>query len=346
MSGGVPKERFFNLEDDYFDCVICQQVVINPKMCGLCNNVFCKSCINEWQKKKPNCPFKCNSNGPVQIGDLPASIMNLYNDLDVKCSRDECDEVVKLKDLMTHEMNCGISKCFNNEKCGNTAPFTIKDKPVCSETCYIIQVLTENPYQPEKELLSHLEKFVEKVKTNTDQTVSLKLSWMTTAQSLTITDGGSVNNMEEAGLYQSAVTDQGYVGGIHYFEVEVHSGNRFPCKIGVTLSKDFDMTYSSFSDMPFGYAFFQKGQLRNNNDSMGKKYGKEVKGKTTLIGVIVNLSKGCIGFTIDGEYQGVAFEAPALFKGPIYPAIALRGGSKAILHTGKELPNEAFFMEV
>ena len=128
--------------------------------------------------------------------------------------------------------------------------------------------------------------------------------------------------------------------------VQLHKDNKLPAKVGVTLNKDFAMEEKSFSDFPFGYAFFQKGQLRNNNDSMGKKYGKEVKGKTTLIGVIVNLSKGCIGFTIDGEYQGVAFEAPALFKGPIYPAIALRGGSKAILHTGKELPNEAFFMEV
>merc|ERR1712232_802996 len=156
---------------------------------------------------------------------------------------------------------------------------------------------------------------------------------MTTSPNLQITEGTSVYNIEESGLFQTAVTDQGYVGGIHYFEVDVNGNNRFPCKIGVTLGKEFDMSKQSFSDMPFGYAFFQKGQLRNNNDSMGLKYGKEVKGKSTTIGVIVNLSKGCIGFTIDGEYQGVAFEAPALFKGPIYPAVSLRGGCRAVLHT-------------
>jgi len=33
MSGGISKERFHNLDEDLFDCVICQQVVINPKIC-------------------------------------------------------------------------------------------------------------------------------------------------------------------------------------------------------------------------------------------------------------------------------------------------------------------------
>lgn len=346
MSGGIPRERFFNLEDDYFDCVICQQVVMNPKMCSTCNNVFCKSCINEWQKKKPNCPFKCNNNGTIVICDLNPSIMNLYNDQDVKCSRNQCSEVVKLKELMTHEMNCGISKCFNFKKCGNNAPFTIMDKPVCSEACYIVQILTENPWIEDKELQSHLEKFVEKVKSNTDSTISIQLNWNSTANDLEITEGNKVFNKQAEGLFQSAVTDQGYVGGIHYFEVEVPISNKYPVKVGVSLNKEFDMEAKSFSDFPFGYAFFQKGQLRNNSDSMGLRYGKDVIGKPTVIGVIVNLSKGCLGFVIDGEYQGVAFEAPALMKGPVYPAVALRGNSRATLTTGKELPNEAFFMEM
>lgn len=71
-----------------------------------------------------------------------------------------------------------------------------------------------------------------------------------------------------------------------------------------------------------------------------------MKGKSFVIGVIVNLSRGQIGFMIDGEYQGVAFEDKKLLNGPIFPAVSLRGGCKASLLTGKDLPNEAIFMEM
>lgn len=166
MSGGISKDRFHNLEDDYFDCVICQQVVINPKICVFCNNLFCKFCITEWKKKKPFCPFKCNTSSEMEIGDIPASIKNLYQSLSVKCSREDCKEVVSLQELVKHEMNCGIAKCFNYAKCGNIAPYTIMDKSVCSEACYIINILAENDYQlSDAELLDHLEKFIEKVHT-------------------------------------------------------------------------------------------------------------------------------------------------------------------------------------
>jgi len=224
---------------------------------------------------------------------------------------------------MQHEMNCGISKCFNYDKCKNTAPYTIMDKPVCSEACYIVQILAENPYIEDKDLLAHLEKFVQKVNTNGDAHFEqIKLSWTSTAADIQITDGSTVSNNHEQGGYQSAVTDQGFVGGIHYFEVDLPHTNRFPLKVGVTLDKAFDMNAKGFSDYVFGYSFFTKGQLRNNSDSMGLKYGKDTRGKQTTVGVIVNLSRGQLGFTIDGEYQGVAFENPALMKGPVYPAVA------------------------
>jgi len=323
MSGGITKDRFVNLDNERFDCVICQQVVINPKICRTCHNLFCKACIMEWQKKKPNCPFKCNNNAQIQIGDLPVSVKNLYDDLEVQCGRNECNAIIKLKDLMSHEMNCGISKCFNFEKCGNTAPYTINDMPVCSEACYIVQILKERSDISDNELLNHLEKFVEKVNSNGDAHLEqIKLSWVSNSQDIKVNDGSEVSNNLEGGGYHSAVTDQGFVGGIHYFEVIVPSTNRFPIKLGVTLDKNFDMNSKSFSDMIFGYSFFTKGQLRHNSDSMGLKYGKDIRGKQTTVGVIVNLSKGQIGFMIDGEYQGVAFENAALLKGPVYPAVS------------------------
>jgi hypothetical protein len=126
----------------------------------------------------------------------------------------------------------------------------------------------------------------------------------------------------------------------------VPQSNKYPAKIGVTSQKGFDMANNGFSDLPSGYAFFTKGQLRNNSGSMGLKYGKEIKDKTSTIGVIVNLSKGQIGFSIDGDFQGMAFENKELITGPIYPAVSLRGGCQATLIYGKDLPNEAVFMDM
>lgn len=347
MSGGIPHDRFHNLQDDYFDCVICQQVVISPKMCTTCSNLFCKSCIAEWQKKSTRCPFKCNANGVMTMGDVPVSILNLYEDLEVTCSRENCGMVQKLRDLMSHEMNCGVAKCFNVANCGNNAPYTIKDKPVCSEACFIIQTLAEDPDIAPEQLLGMLQNFVEKVKTYGDSSQSLmKLSWTSNAAGLKVMDSVIKNTSEPGGLFQSACTDQGFVGGLHYFEVEVPQSNKFPAKIGVTLSKDFDMERNGFSDLAFGYSFFTKGQLRNHSASMGNKYGKEIKDKTCTIGVIVNLSKGQIGFSIDGDFQGMAFETKELMNGPIYPAVSLRGGCTATLIYGKDLPNEAMFMDM
>lgn len=235
MSGGITKDRFHNLTDDCFDCVICQQVVINPKICAYCNNIFCNTCINEWIKKKPNCPFKCNNSAPIKVTEIPASIKNLYDDLLVVCSREDCNEVVKLKDLMHHEMNCGISKCFNFDKCGNSAPYTINDRPVCSQSCYIVQMLVENPDIPNEDLLKELEKFVEKVNSNKDsQLEPMKLSLVSSASDMVITNSTTVENKAYQGYYQSAVTDEGFVGGIHYFEVECPSWNKFPAKVGIT----------------------------------------------------------------------------------------------------------------
>lgn len=48
---GYPKERFPNLQGEIFDCLICLEVVNNPKECLTCGNLFCNNCIEDWMKK-------------------------------------------------------------------------------------------------------------------------------------------------------------------------------------------------------------------------------------------------------------------------------------------------------
>ena len=48
---GYDKERFPTLAGDMFDCPICTNVVINPKECTGCGDLFCGSCIDDWMRK-------------------------------------------------------------------------------------------------------------------------------------------------------------------------------------------------------------------------------------------------------------------------------------------------------
>ena len=123
-------------------------------------------------------------------------------------------------------MTCGVNRCFNFAKCGNTATYTIMDKPVCSEACYIIQILAENPNISDNDLLSHLEKFCDKILNKTEDKKGLKLSWTSCANDIEVQNFNTVVNKSESGNYKSAVTDQGFVGGIHYFEVEIPASNK------------------------------------------------------------------------------------------------------------------------
>jgi len=169
MSCGFDKDRFVNLEDSYWDCVICQQVVANPRICNKCHNIFCKNCITEWLQHNKKCPFKCNKEVPMTQGPLPLSIQRIYYDLELKCNNSECQKNIKIKDLREHEMECVSAKCFNYKNCGKNAPYSYKDKPVCSNACYIYQLLSENPEMDDEELLKNINNFVEKVKQNGDK---------------------------------------------------------------------------------------------------------------------------------------------------------------------------------
>ena len=56
--------------------------------------------------------------------------------------------------------------------------------------------------------------------------------------------------------------------GAHYFEIKIRGGSK-GFKVGVTKNQSFDLN-KGFCDSKDGYAYYSKGQLRHNSDSMGK----------------------------------------------------------------------------
>jgi E3 ubiquitin-protein ligase NRDP1 len=77
--------------------------------------------------------------------------------------------------------------------------------------------------------------------------------------------------------------------------------------------------------------------LRHCDAANGPKFGKNFKRSGTL-GVFLDMNRGTLSFSLDGEYLGVAFEDEELTKGPIFPAIALLHIAGCTLVTGKCAP--------
>jgi hypothetical protein len=90
----------------------------------------------------------------------------------------------------------------------------------------------------------------------------------------------------------------------------------------VTANPIFDFN-TAFCDHKSGYAFYGLAQLRHGSNATGSQYGKRFK-KSGVLGVFLNMNKGKLYFSLNGENMGVAFEDPkALTVGPLYPAVAL-----------------------
>jgi E3 ubiquitin-protein ligase NRDP1 len=64
------------------------------------------------------------------------------------------------------------------------------------------------------------------------------------------------------------------------------------------------------------------GQLRHFSNASGPAYGKKFK-KEGVLGVCLNMNKGTLSFSLNGESMGAAYNDEALKNGIFYPAVAL-----------------------
>ena len=127
--------------------------------------------------------------------------------------------------------------------------------------------------------------------------------------------------------------------GVHYFEIIADKRTESELKIGVTKNPNFNYD-TSFSDYPFGWAFYGVGQLRHENNANGETYGKKFK-KSGTLGVFLDMNKGILSFALDREYFGIAYKSEELKHGPIYAAISLLHVGGCTLQTG--IPAQPYF---
>lgn len=81
--------------------------------------------------------------------------------------------------------------------------------------------------------------------------------------------------------------------------------------------------------------------MRHHSNAHGEAYGKPVK-RQGVIGVFLNMNKGTLCFSIDGEYCGKAYQDEQLKTGPIFPAVSLLHLAGCTLSSGRHPPRYFF----
>jgi hypothetical protein len=127
------------------------------------------------------------------------------------------------------------------------------------------------------------------------------------------------------------------MAGVHYWEIIADDRTENELKIGIATKKDFNLN-SAFCDFEFGYAYYGLGQLRHNSNASGPQYGKKFK-KEGVLGCCLNMNKGVLSFSLNGEYMGPAYTNEALKKGPIYVAVSLLHCAGCKIDSTKPVPN-------
>jgi E3 ubiquitin-protein ligase NRDP1 len=360
---GYDKTRFPKLAENNFDydCVICSEVVRTPTECTGCGGLFCSACIKSWLLKKKECPNRCTTSGD-SIKPVGKALMRMYNELDIKCIHfDKCNQTCKLIDLDKHEKVCQLPRCGNFDLCGNLLNERTKGNGVCSPECSLLAKLRAAngdyglmhrelkefmaPYVVENKAIKVIAKPDEDSIFGTPNlggsggkgAISFKWDAKHCGTNIALTDNGCTAWLKENSyIFKTVLGDQAFYEGVHYWEIQADPRTENELKIGISLRNDFDSN-SAFCDFEYGYAYYGLGQLRHNSNANGVAYGKKFK-KEGALGICLDMNKGTLSFGLDGQSFGVAYQAPALKKGPIWPAVALLHAAGCKLISGKPVP--------
>ena len=110
----IVEDNCYNTFKNLIICKICQDILIKPVMCMKCQKVFCKRCIDEWNKNNKKCPDGCDE--PNYQNCLGKN--EILSKLKFKCTK--CEEEINYDDAKKHHDAC----CPNK----NLTPKNISDK--------------------------------------------------------------------------------------------------------------------------------------------------------------------------------------------------------------------------
>ena len=116
---GFEVKRFVDNVNNHFICGICKGVLEDPVVIKKCQHFFCAKCIRNQMKISAVCPKDHNLLSFSQLIEPQKLILNLLNDLKIKCEFIGCEEVLALGQINKHgriceknPLNAALIKCF------------------------------------------------------------------------------------------------------------------------------------------------------------------------------------------------------------------------------------------
>jgi hypothetical protein len=83
-------------------CCICNGIVVNPKACKYCLNIFCERCIDNYISYARACPFKCK-----YLEFFYPNSKSIKNNLDKLYFICKCNEKFRYSSFIQHLHSCG-----------------------------------------------------------------------------------------------------------------------------------------------------------------------------------------------------------------------------------------------
>ena len=150
----VTNLAFYDSIREIVVCNICTGILINPRECSLCQNSFCKKCLDEWTCINSSCPYKCEKS---EFRESSRTLKNLLEKLLFKClfccnteinhpyplflnhlkscerikvNCPTCDSLVNKKTLNENKVYLKLKENYNNllDKCENIKEENLKLK--------------------------------------------------------------------------------------------------------------------------------------------------------------------------------------------------------------------------
>lgn len=105
----VVKDGAYNASKSSIFCQICQDIMIDPMMCMNCQNSFCKSCLEKWDREDKRCPNRC-----INPNYKKSRIMsNFLSNIKFTCKN--CNNIINYDDMKRHFYSkCDTEKIDNN----------------------------------------------------------------------------------------------------------------------------------------------------------------------------------------------------------------------------------------
>ena len=107
----IIKNETFNSFPELIICQICQCIMLEPVMCLNCQNYYCKKCIEDWKKKSPTCPNKCEE--PIFKNVIEKN--RLITKMKFKCIKG-CGAEILFDDIKNHYSSNCLKNKENNDK--------------------------------------------------------------------------------------------------------------------------------------------------------------------------------------------------------------------------------------